>query len=96
MPESMAITCPEHQTVLIPSPVQDGMLMCPNATCSTVIFLSAPPGPPASPLTYLERGAAERHELVCTHESVGFSRSEAMQVLCTTITASIMKDRGSG
>ena len=90
----MALTCAAHEAVLIPSPVQQGMLMCPDATCATVVCLSG--GPPASPLTYLEQGAAERHELVCAHERAGFSRTEAMQVLCTTITASIMKDRGNG
>jgi hypothetical protein len=94
VPESMALTCPQHDAVLIPSPVQAGMLMCPDATCATVVCLSA--GGPPSPMTFLEQGAAERHELVCAHERAGFSRSEAMQVLCTTITASIMKDRGHG
>ena len=52
--------------------------------------------PPTSPLTVLEQGVAERHEIVRVHEAGGFSRSEAMQILCTTITATIMKDRGYG
>jgi hypothetical protein len=50
--------------------------------------------PGLSPLTYLEQGAAQRHELVRAHEAVGFSRSEAMQVMIAVITATIMKDRG--
>jgi hypothetical protein len=94
VPDSLALTCPQHEAVLIPSPVQAGMLMCPDATCTTVVCLSGTA--PSSPLTYLEQGAAERHELVRAHEMAGFSRSEAMQVLCTTISASIMKDSGHG
>ena len=60
MPDSLALTCPEHEAALIPSTVQPGMLMCPDATCATVVCLSGTA--PASPLTYLEQGAAERHE----------------------------------
>lgn len=96
MPDSLALTCPEHEAVLIPSPVQAGMLMCPDAACVVVVRLELPGGSPLSPLTYLEQGAAERHELVRVHEGAGFSRTEAMQVLCVTITASIMKGSGSG
>jgi hypothetical protein len=94
MPESLALTCPEHDAALVPSTIQPGMLMCPDATCATVVCLSG--SAPSSPLTYLEQGVAERHEMVRVHEAGGFSRSEAMQILCTTITASIMKDRGNG
>lgn len=96
MPDSFAITCPVHETVLIPSPVQPTMLMCPDTTCATIISVPVLNGPPVSPLTYLEQGVAERHEMVRVHEAGGFSRTEAMQILCTTITASIMKDMGAG
>ena len=94
MPDSLALTCPEHEAALIPSTVQPGMLMCPDATCSTVVCLSGTA--PASPLTYLEQGAAQRHEIVRAHEAAGFSRSEAVQILCTTITATIMMGSGDG
>ena len=96
MPDSFAITCPVHETVLIPSPVQPTMLMCPDTTCATIISVPVPNGALPPPLTYLEQGVAERHEMVRVHEAGGFSRTEAMQILCTTITVSIMKDRGAG
>ena len=93
MPDSFAITCPVHEAVLVPSPVAPTMLRCPDTTCATIISV---PVPLSSPLTVLEQGVAERHEIVRVHEAGGFSRSEAMQILCTTITATIMKDRGYG
>jgi len=95
MPESIAITCPQHGAVLIPSPLNPGMLECPDAQCATAVSLLAP-GAMSPPLTYLEQGAAERHELVASHEAAGFSRSEAMQILCCVVYASIMKDKGNG
>jgi hypothetical protein len=68
-----------------------GNLICPEGDCGTAIHITAPE---ADVLTYLEQGAAQRHELVRAHEAVGFSRSEAMQVMIAVITATIMKDRG--
>ena len=96
MPDSFAITCPVHEAVLVPSPVAPTMLMCPDTTCATIISMPAPTRLLSSPLTVLEQGVAERHEIVRVHEAGGFSRSEAMQILCTTITATILKDRGYG
>jgi hypothetical protein len=94
MPDSLQITCPEHEAALIPSHVQPGMLMCPDASCATVICILPAGFPPA--LTSLEQSAAANHELVLVHEGAGFSRAEAMQVLCSVITATIMKGSGSG
>jgi len=92
--DMLQITCPEHETTLVPSHIHPGMLMCPDASCATVICILPPEGTPSDPLTYLEQGAAQRHELVRAHEAVGFSRSEAMQVMLTVVTATIMKGSG--
>ena len=50
----------------------------------------------ADPMTLIEQGAAAHHELVLSYEAAGFSRSEAMQIVCTVITALLMKGSGSG
>ena len=97
MPDSIVITCPEHGCPLLPSVADLVMLYCPqDPGCDTSVRISAPDGPMSSPLTYLEQGAAERHELVTSHEAAGFSGSEAMQILCCVVYASIMKDKGNG
>lgn len=98
MPESLVITCPDHQCPLLPSPADPVMLYCPEGDCDTSVRISAPEAAvfPASPLTHLEQGAVQHHELVRAHEAAGFSRSEGMQVLCCIISASIMKGGGNG
>ena len=92
MPDLPAIVCPDHGVPLLSVPDEQGTLRCPRPGC----FFAFGTGKDqmlaqSSPLTYLEQGAAQRHELVRSHEAAGFSRSEAMQVLCTVIAASIMK-----
>jgi hypothetical protein len=81
--------CPAHQLPF--APFGPGQMACP-AGCVT----DAPPLFPVSPMSSLEVGAAQRHELVVAHEKAGFSRPEAMQVLCTFITATVMKGSGGG
>lgn len=49
---------------------------------------------PQSPLSESDQVAIIRHEMVMSHVRHGFSRSEAMQVLCTIISASVMKGSG--
>jgi len=92
MPDTSPLRCPAHQAGLVPSAAQPGVLMCPDSRCNFV-FGSALV---SSPLTPLGEGAAGHHELVLTYEAAGFSRTEAMQILCCVISASIMKDKGSG
>ena len=97
MPDSLVIMCPEHRCPLVPSPADPVMLFCPqDDDCDTSVRLSVPDGFPSSPLTPLGEGAAAHHELVLTYQAAGFSRTEAMQVLCCVISASMMKDKGSG
>ena len=98
MADSMMITCPAHSCPLIPSFLVPGDLACPEQDCGTVIHITIPDdaGFPPSPLTSLEQGAAAHHELVLSYEAAGFSRSEAMQIVCTVITALLMKGSGSG
>jgi hypothetical protein len=96
--DSLMLTCPDHHNVLLPDPGDPARLFCPDAACDTSVRVAVPEGAafPFSPMTSLEQGAAAHHELVRTYESAGFTRTEAMQILCTTITATIMKDRGHG
>lgn len=98
MGDSLMITCPEHGTALIPSgPADDpGALACPDATCATAVRIAIPDGTPFSPLTMLEQSAVQQHEFVCSREAAGFSRTEAMQLLCCIVQATIMKGSGSG
>jgi hypothetical protein len=96
MPESLMFTCPEHGHALLPLPADPHLLRCPEDGCEMSFRLGAADGFPLSPLSLLEQGAAQHHELVLAHEGAGFSRSEAMQVLCTVISAGIMKGSGSG
>jgi len=51
---------------------------------------------PPSPLSVLDQGAACQHESVLSWQAAGFSRSEAMQLLCCIIQAGIMKGSGGG
>ena len=44
----------------------------------------------------LEQSAVQQHEFVCSREAAGFSRTEAMQLLCCIVQATIMKGSGSG
>ena len=98
MPDSLLLSCPDHGLPLIPDGGADdaATLMCPDAGCPMAVRIGAPGGLPFSPLTSLEQGAAQRHELVRAHEAAGFSRTESMQVMLCITTALIMKDPGSG
>jgi hypothetical protein len=95
VPDSLMLTCPLHERPLVPSPVPGG-LVCPETGCLTAVRIGVPGGLFSSPLTPLGEGAAGHHELVCTYQAAGFTRTEAMQVLCCLISASIMKDKGDG
>lgn len=98
MADSLMMTCPQHGTVLIPSHTQPGILMCSDPVCPVVVSIAVPPaaGMPLSPLTQLEQGAAAHNELVCSYEHAGFTRTEAMQILCCVITAAFMKGSAGG
>lgn len=95
MADSLLIMCPGHGCPLMPDHDDPGRLRCPEGACVNEVRIGAADGFPFSPLTSLEQGAATHHELVLSYERTGFSRSESMQILCTIITAHIMKDRGS-
>ena len=98
MPDSITITCPQHGCVLSADTADPGRLFCPEGACGSEVRIRIPDGPlfPVSPLTPLGEGAAGHHELVLTYQAAGFSRTEAMQILCCVISAGIMKDRGNG
>lgn len=96
MGDSLMISCPRHCAPLLADHEDLGRLFCPMGDCGTEVRVAATDGLPLSPLTQFEQGAAQHHELVLAHEGAGFSRSEAMQVLCTIISAGIMKGSGSG
>jgi hypothetical protein len=85
------ICCPEHGDPLVPS--GPGSLRCPADGCEFGFGFGTLGIPPLTPLA---EGAAGHHELVLTYQAAGFSRTEAMQVLCCIISASFMKDKGSG
>ena len=65
-----------------------------RVTCPAGCEMTAPM--PPSPLSVLDQGAACQHESVLSWQAAGFSRSEAMQLLCCIIQASIMKGSGGG
>lgn len=96
MAEAFAITCPQHACVLVPDPLDPVRLCCPDAGCDNEVRITVPDAGLflSSPLTMLEQGAAQHHELVLAHVAAGFSRTEAMQILCCIISASIMKGSG--
>ena len=89
------LTCPEHGTLLVPDATDGTRLVCPDGDCFHEFRFAGGPAFP-SPLTPLGEGAAAHHELVLTYQAAGFTRTEAMQVLCCVISASMMKDKGSG
>lgn len=86
--------CPEHGDALVAA--GPGALRCPVQDCEFG-FGGLPEGAafPLSPMTSLEQGAAAQHEFVRSREAAGFSRSEAMQLLCCVVSATIMKGSGS-
>jgi hypothetical protein len=96
--ESLLLTCQAHGQPLIPGISPPGVLTCPEAGCRTAVTIAplGPPGMPSAPLTPLAAQAAAHHELVLGHEAAGFSRTEAMQVLCAVIQAAIMRGSGDG
>ena len=96
MPDSLVIMCPEHGTLLVPDAADGTRLACPDSDCFHEFRFASGPALPSSPLTPLGEGAAAHHELVLTYTAAGFTRTEAMQVLCCVISASMMKDKGSG
>lgn len=44
---------------------------------------------PSDPLPKLLADAVQQHELVLTYVAAGFSRAEAMQLLCTMVAAAV-------
>ena len=96
MPDSLLLSCPGHSVALSADILDPGRLYCPADGCGNEVRIGAGDGFPFSPMTSLEQGAAQRHELVRVHEAAGFSRTEAMQVMLCITTALIMKDPGSG
>jgi hypothetical protein len=80
VPDAVRFLCPDCRNFRIPG-------LCPHVAPELSF--------PSSPLTILEQNAAMEHELVVSRERAGFSRSEAMQILCTALTAVIMKGSGS-
>jgi hypothetical protein len=77
--------CPAHHLPFAPS--GPGLVACGAGCVMPLPF-------PASPLTSLGQGATGHNELVLTYQAAGFSRVEAIQILCCVIQAGIM--RGSG
>jgi hypothetical protein len=99
MPDRLVITCPEHGCPLVPSLADPVMLYCPqDAACDTSVRIFASDAPlfPSSPMTELEQGGAQQHEFVLSRVAAGFSRTEAMQILCCIVSAGIMKGSGDG
>jgi hypothetical protein len=94
--ESLLLTCQNHMQPLVPASVP-GVLACPEAGCLTAVGITPASGlrSPSPPLTPLGAQAAGYHELMLSCEAAGFSRAEAMQVLCCTIQAMIMRGSGS-
>lgn len=43
---------------------------------------------PSSPITELAAGAAQTHELFLAYVGAGFSEAQAMQLVCTMLSAS--------
>jgi hypothetical protein len=102
MPDLPAIVCVEHAQPLVPD--GPGRLRCPEPGCAFGFITSkdqafaplpAQPAMPPSPIGPLGQTAVDHNELVGLYQAAGFSRSEAMQVLCCVITAGIMKGSGS-
>jgi hypothetical protein len=94
MPDPVTITCPAHSALLVPDLLDlPGTFGCPEPDCGTSIRITFPDDLGGG-LTFLEQGAAQRHEFVLAHQAAGFSRSEAMQALGFIITATIMKGSG--
>jgi|SRR5215472_18420026 len=96
MADSLLLSCPEHQIALSADSDDPGRLFCPMGACANEVRIGAAGGFPFSPLSQLEQSAAQHHELVLAHEAAGFSRPEAMQVLCCIIHAGIMRGSGNG
>jgi hypothetical protein len=95
VPDRLTITCPAHNAPLTPLPGGDpAALYCPQIGCMTCIRVSS--GEPWSPVSPLEQNAVMQHELVLSRQSAGFTRAEAMQILCAVIHASIIRGSGSG
>jgi len=58
--------------------------------------MAEPTDGPADPMTVLQTGAVQRHELYQAHLDAGFTPAQSMQILCTVLATILRNENGPG